>query len=195
MAAVEALCPRSIHLATGVVQDGKTDRVVASYLDQRRARSLHAEAHVAVVQDGLALQCVRIAPPAVRTGDAVDLEFVFLAETGGQMHECAVLIYTQKNVRIAIVDVRESGALPIRFEKGCFRIRTQIAALPVVEGVYTLGLYLVTDRFTGNLLELEDFSVGAARSFQDFAPYHADSRGIVALKAESTIAVHQTEVA
>ena len=35
MAAVEALCPRSIHLATTVVQDGETDRVVASYLDHR----------------------------------------------------------------------------------------------------------------------------------------------------------------
>jgi ABC-type polysaccharide/polyol phosphate transport system ATPase subunit len=195
MAAIEALCPRSIHLATKVVQDGKTDQVVASYLEQRHARPLHAEGNVTTIQDGLVLQCVRIAPPVVRTGDAVELEFTFLAERGGQMHECAALIYSAMNFRVAIVDVRESGTLPIRFEKGRFRIRTQIAALPLVEGVYTVGLYVVTDRFKGNKRELEDFAVSAARSFKDFAPYPANARGIVALKAESTVAVHQTEVA
>jgi lipopolysaccharide transport system ATP-binding protein len=187
MAAIEALCPRSIHLATRVVQDGKTDQVVASYINQRGARSSRAGAYVAI-QDGLALQSLRVAPGAVRTWDAVDLEFVFLAETGGRIYEYAVLIYSAKKFRIAIVDLRESGTLPLRFEKGCFMIRTQISTLPLVEGVYTLGLYLVTDRFAGNLLELEDLVVGAARAVKDFAPYQADVRGIVALQAESTIA-------
>ena len=58
----------------------------------------------------------------------------------------------------------------------------------------TLGLYLVTDRFAGNLLELADFVVGADRPSKDFTPYHTDVRGIVALKAESTVAAQQTEV-
>ena len=58
-----------------------------------------------------------------------------------------------------------------------------------------MGLYLATDRFAGNLLELEVFPVGVAKSFRDFAPYQADDRGIVALKAGSTVAIHQTEAA
>jgi lipopolysaccharide transport system ATP-binding protein len=195
MASIEALCPRSIHLATRVVQDGKTDQVVASYLDPRARRSLRAEAYVATIQSGSALQCVRVAPRSVRTGGAVNFEFVFLANTGGEIRECAVLIYSAKKVRVAVVDVRESSTFPIRFEKGSFEIRTQIAALPLVEGVYTLGLYLVTDRFAGDLLGIENFVVGAARAFNDFVPYHAENRGILALKAESTVKVHQTEVA
>src|SRR5262249_50420047 len=77
MAAVEALCPRTIHLDTRVVQDGQTDRVVASYLDLRRARSPRARPYI---QEGLALDSVRIDPSLIQTGDTVDLEFDFRAE-------------------------------------------------------------------------------------------------------------------
>src|SRR5262249_51605098 len=61
MAAILELCPRSIYLATKVVQDGKADQVIASYINRRPARSLRAGDPAATIQDGLALQRVRIA--------------------------------------------------------------------------------------------------------------------------------------
>ena len=194
MAAVEALCPRSIQLATTVVQDGKTDQVVASYL-KRYARLRRARPHVTAIKRGLALECVRIGPSLIRTGDAVDLEFAFRAERGGQIRECAVLIYSVKGFRVAIVDVRECGGLPFQFEKGYFTIRARIAAMPLVEGGYTVGLWFVANAFAGNLLELEDFAVVATRSSNNFAPYQAEYRGVVVLKAETSVIAQRMEVA
>ena len=196
MPIIEALCPRTIHLATGVVQDGKTDQVVASYLNQRAGRAVRTQPNFTTIRDGLALRGARVVPRSVRTGDPLILEFVFLAEIVGQLRECAILIYSAKKFRVAVIDIRESGTLPVRFEKGCFEVRAQIAALPLVEGVYTLGLYLATDRFAGDILEIEDFVVGdAARPFTNFAPYGAEHRGVVALEAVSTVTIRQTEVA
>jgi lipopolysaccharide transport system ATP-binding protein len=191
MAAIEALCRRSIHLATTVVRDGETDEVIASYLDQRhRARRRAPE-----IQEGLALEGVRIDPPLIRTGDAVDLEFAFRAERDGQIRECAVLIYSVKGFRVAIVDIRESGGLPFNFKVGCFAIRARIAALDFVEGDYTVGLWLDANAFAGNLLELEDFAVASARWFGDFTPYPAEHRGVIVLKTETSIVTQPAETA
>jgi lipopolysaccharide transport system ATP-binding protein len=187
MAAVQALCPRSIHLAGKIVCDGETDAVVASYLDQRQTNSHRAGP--TIIQEGLSLTAVRFAPTVLRTGDAAKLEFVFYAENSGQIRECAILLYSLKGFRVAILDVRESVALPFRYEKGWFSLNTRIGALPVVEGGYTIGLYLRTDSFVGDLMDLKDFTVHAAWCANDFMPYHADVRGILAVKSESGFVV------
>jgi lipopolysaccharide transport system ATP-binding protein len=190
MAAVETLCPRSIYLASTVVDDGETDRVVASYLGHR-LQLRHGEPRVTAIQDGLALESVRIVPSMIRNGDSVHLEFLFRAEGPGRIQEFAILIYSVRGIRVAIVDVRECGSLPFKFGAGRFAVRARIAALPVVEGHYTLGLWLLTDGFKGTLLELEDFTVASTRWSPDFAPYAIEYRGVVALQAQSAVVVDQ----
>ena len=187
MAAIEALCPRSIQLATTVVQDGKSDEVVASYL--KRYALQRARPNMTAIQEGLALESVQIGPSLIRTGDAVDLEFDFRADRPGQIHECAVLIYSIRGFRVAIIDIRECGDLPFQFEKGYFTIRARITTMPLVEGVYTVGLWFVANAFAGKLVELDDFTVVAARSSHEFTPYRAEDQGVVVLKAETSATV------
>jgi hypothetical protein len=193
MAAIETLCPRSIHLATTVVEEGDTDRVVASYLDHR-LRLRRDEPRLTAIQDGLALEGVRISPLTIHSGDSAHLEFFFRAEKPGRIQEFAILIHSVKGIRVAIVDVRECGALPFKFGIGRFAVRTQIAALPFVEGHYTLGLWLQTDEFAGTLFELEDFTVASPRWSYDFAPYAVEHRGVVALQAQSAVVIDQQSV-
>jgi hypothetical protein len=152
---------------------------------------------VTAIQDGLALESVRVTPSVIRSGDSTCLEFLFRAERSGRIQEFAILIYSVKGIRVAIVDLRECGGLPFKFGAGRFAVRARIAALPVVEGRYTLGLWLVTDGSAGiEQLELEDFTVACTRWSSDFAPYAAEYRGFVVLQAQSTIVFdQQTEVA
>ena len=49
-----------------------------------------------------------------------------------------------------------------------------------------IGLYLVTDGFAGDLLELADFSVGAPPT-RNYVPYPAHDRGFVTMN--STISI------
>ena len=68
-----------------------------------------------------------------------------------------------------------SVTFPLSSEKGCFRIRTQIAALPLVEGVYTLGLYLVTEIGLPAIYWKSRILFWLrALSFKGFPPYHAE---------------------
>src|SRR5262249_17902417 len=133
-----------------------------SYLDHR-LRLRRRQPRTTAIQDGLTLESVRIAPLTIRSGDSAHLEFLFRAERPGRIEEFAILIYSVKGIRVAIVDVRECGALPFKFGVGPIVVRTRIAALPFVEGHYTLGLWLQADGFAGTLFELEDFTVASTR--------------------------------
>ena len=177
-------------MASGaLVDDRNTDNIVASYLEHRKSTMRSVRGRAIAVQEGLVLEEVKVAPTPMRSGDAVEFEFRFGAERGCQIRECAVLIYSVGGLRVAIVDLRASAALPLAFEAGRFSILARITGLPLVEGDYTLGLYLVTDGFAGDLYELNDFSLSAARiaTALDYAPYPREVRGVVDLNAEMLV--------
>jgi lipopolysaccharide transport system ATP-binding protein len=186
--AIEALCPRSIHLVSGaLVGDARTEEVVTAYLKQRHAPDRAARSQPVRVQEGLTIERVSIDDGTIRCGDRVEIRIDFRAYVRGQIRECAVLLYSARGMRIAVVDVREAGVLPLRYEPGRFGMTVRISALPLVDGDFTIGLYLVTDRFSGDIFELEDFTVLPPRSTLDFSPYSADLRGVVVLSAATYI--------
>jgi ABC-type polysaccharide/polyol phosphate transport system ATPase subunit len=194
MAALEALCPRSVYLASGaLVKEGRTDEVIEAYLDQRRAAARATPAGLIRVQEGLVIERVSVSPSTVRCGDPIEITIDFRAEAPGKIHECAVLVYSLKGMRIAIVDIRESGMLPLRYDGGRFGIVVGVAALQLVDGDFSLGLYLVTDGFGGNLQELVDFSISTSHASKGFLPYPAEVQGFVVLNATTSM-THEATV-
>jgi lipopolysaccharide transport system ATP-binding protein len=191
--AIETLCSRSIFLVSGsLAAVGPTDDVVSLYFDQHTAPSSIGR-YTTRVHEGLELERVGITPSTVSTGETIDLDFVFRSEGRVEIRECAVLIYSAKGVRVAVMDVRESRTLPFSLEDKSFTIHSRIAALPLIGGRYTVGLYLVTDGYAGNLLDLADFSISAERPSSGLIPYPPETRGLVALKAEARIVADSEE--
>jgi homopolymeric O-antigen transport system ATP-binding protein len=192
MASIQALCPRSLFLASGMlIGSGPSEEIVATYLGQRQAPIEGTKSVEIKIQDGLVLEDLQFGSAVIRTGESLDVDIQLRAHGAGHMMECAVLFRSARGgTRVAVVDVRESRALPMRYTKGYLAIKVRIDTLPFVEGVYTVGLLLVTDRFATELSELKDFVVTPARtSFH--APYPAESRGLVALRASSSISLSQ----
>ena len=188
LGAIEALCSRSLHLASGaVITDGRTEDVIASYLNLRMARGPIAEAALTRIHDGLAIESVKVVPSALRRIDPTEITITFRAETPGEIRECALLIYSLKGVRISVVNSRESGIVPLRHESNRFAIIFHIATLPLVEGTFTLELYLVSDRFVGNILELADFKIDSFPVASGYLSYPAQVRGVVVLNASTSI--------
>jgi lipopolysaccharide transport system ATP-binding protein len=192
MAAVEALCPRSIHLALGkLVGDSDTHTLVEDYLKRRSALAGNAETRIRMVHKDLLLERVTHSPPTIRRGEAVEIEIDFRAEAAGQIRECAVLIYSSKGLRVAVIDLRDSAAVPLRYQIGSFTILVSIAELPLVEGDFSVGLFLATAQFFDDILELDNFTVLASRPELNIAPYHADVRGVVVLSATASVVFNQ----
>jgi homopolymeric O-antigen transport system ATP-binding protein len=190
MAAIEALCPRSIHLAGGaLVGDGSTSAIVEGYLHE--GRLIHADQPVRrrLVEDGLVLEQTEHWPPTIRSGEPVTIELRFQAERPGQIRECAILLHSLSGVRVAIIDLRECVALPFKYADGHFCISVKIPEIPFVESDFSVGVYLVTNTFADDLLELDQFTISAGRRASSFAPYSADARGIVTLRAAASIDV------
>ena len=188
LSAIEVLCPRSIHLASGMVMtDDKTEVILESYLRLRQSRIRTAGSALTTIDDGLEIERVKMVPTTPRCLDPTEISIAFRAETPGEIRECALIIYSVAGIRISVVDVRKSGIVPLRYENGRFAIVIQIATLPLVEGDFTLGLYLVTDRFAGDILELEDFAVVSYRGTSGFVPYPAEVRGVVVLNATTSV--------
>jgi lipopolysaccharide transport system ATP-binding protein len=187
MAAIQALCPRSIYLDSGLVMaNGRTDEIVSNYLGDRR--HLRRKIKSIGIQDGLMLHSVNCLPKVIQTGEILNIEAVLHASRPGSIRECAVIIYSLKGSRVAIIDLRESNAVPFQYTKGRIAMTAQINDLPLVEGDYTISLYLVTDSFVGDLLELADFSVSAPWTY-DYVPYQAEHRGFVTLNSNSSISL------
>jgi lipopolysaccharide transport system ATP-binding protein len=194
MAAVGMLCPRSIHVDAGAIVDiGQTPEIVSAYLRQRRITSQRAEAQARKIQQGLLLEHVLVVPSEIRSGDEAQVEIAFRALAPGRIRECAILIYSDKGVRVAIVDARESGKLPLNYQQGGFVLVSRIEALPLVEGNFTIGLYLATDGFRGNIYDLADFAVEKFCGHA-FVPYSPEVRGFLDLRVLSCEIVANTMV-
>jgi lipopolysaccharide transport system ATP-binding protein len=188
MAAVETLCPRSIHLASGaVIRNGETTVIIAAYLREHQVRRRSADLQQRKVQEGLILEHVSLSSSDVRSGDSIDIKIDFKAEAAGQLYECALLFYSTKGLRVAVVDTRESGLVPFRYEEGKFALIVHISTLPLVEGDFTIGLYIVSTEFAGNLLELAELAIVAPRSRRGFVTYPSDVRGVVVLSASASL--------
>ena len=107
MAAVEALCARSIRLADGSLKDdGDTARVVAGYLRDRPARTDAGSSTSKKIENGLALESLDLSSSLVRIGDPIDIHLNFRAYVPGRLQECALLLHYLHGPRVAIVDLR-----------------------------------------------------------------------------------------
>jgi homopolymeric O-antigen transport system ATP-binding protein len=192
MAAIEALCPRSLYLVSGsVADDSRSETVIAKYIKQNRDASRDAQTRPRIIQQDLKLQRTRLSATRIRSGEPLEVGFDFHALESGQIRECAVLIHSSKAVRVAIVDLREGGVVPLRYEKGRFTVNVRFASLPLVEGDLSLGLYVVTGSFAENLLDLAELSVVAPHGKKGFAAYPSETQGFITLDATASVAVGQ----
>ena len=72
--------------------------------------------------------------------------------------------------------------LPVALAAGqTWTLQGRIERLPLVEGEYRFGLYVVGGGFQGNLTDLIELTVGARSTRGDVAPYPAVHRGVVEL--------------
>jgi hypothetical protein len=165
-----------------VVEDGPTSDVVATYLGNRDARLKRGAAKFG---SNLELTDIIVNPSEIRTGELVSFQLAFTAKEEGVMRECALVIISEKGVRVAVLDLRQLGYFPIRYREGSFTFGVRVPRLTLTEGNYNIGIYLVTDEATADLPELAGFHVRGSPIRQDFTPYPASVSGFVSLEFES----------
>ena len=190
--AIETLCTRAIYLAEGrVVQEGSTSDVLATYLGKRDLRLKRGAAKIGAK---LELTEITVNPSEVRTGELVTFQLTFAASERGVMRECALNIHSEKGMRVAVLDLRQLRYFPLHYREGSFSLGVCVPNLALIEGDYTIGIYLVTDDCKAvelDLAELAGFYVGGSLIRQDFTPYPASVRGFVSLEFKSAAPISE----
>lgn len=187
MGAVQALCPVSILLRHGrLVSQDATTEVVRSYLQARDANAM-GFGMVAKAGQAISVEDVRVSPDVPVTASDIEISVSLKASVETRIREAAILIYGSNGVRVAIIDLRKDGLLPLKIPKGVTTLDAAIREVPLVEGSYSIGLYIVSDQFEGNLLDLKTLQLMAPAQKGAVVGYPAMARGLVELAYQARV--------
>ena len=181
MAAVQALCSRTVWLDRGTVAAvGPTADVVARYLQRTATVDRNLSAPVPV-GSRLEVRAFTLTPNPVTSGDALRFSLTLAATAPVQLAEVAMLIYSALETRISVIDLR-AVSLPARLEAGqTWSVAGSIANVRFVEGDYRLGLFVSSSDFVGDVTDLVELTVQARPDTGPVVPYPAAHRGFVEL--------------
>jgi len=180
MGAVQRLCPTVIFLRQGrVVTQGPTSLVMPAYLEAPRVEVGGHSTSRAAVGCPISVDGMSVSPACPESGSDCELNVKLRAAADTIIREAAVLLYASNGARAGIVDLRQTGVVPLRLQKGLTRIDVAMSKIPLVEDDYSIGLYLVTDHFSGNSLDLGTMSVRPAIRNDGIVSYPSMSRGLV----------------
>src|SRR5688500_1799732 len=179
MAAVQALCSRTVWLDRGTVAAvGPTANVVARYLQGAATidRSLSAPMPVG---SHLEVRAFTLTPNPVTSGDPLRFSLTLAATAPMKLAEVAMLIYSALETRVAVIDLR-AASLPARLEAGqTWSVAGSIPNVRFVEGDYRFGLFINSSDFVGDVTDLVELTVQAPPNTGPVVPYPAAHRGFV----------------
>lgn len=182
MGAVQALCGRGILLDKGhVVTDGPVSQVIQAYSASFQSGSESGARLDMPIGAALRLLSLAFGEGGVTSGDAAAFR-IELASTGSTiLSEATIAIYSELGVRVAVLDLRHAGLRHLEVTPEGLVITGQ-AVLPLVEGRYRIGLWLVTGEGGFELLDLAVLSVLPRQHEALREIYPAIHRGVMELE-------------
>jgi homopolymeric O-antigen transport system ATP-binding protein len=182
MSAIQSLCTKAIRMESGAVAgQGSVSDQIGDYL--RGAQSRTSIGSTTTVRCGPDVKVTRLelSPNPVESKQSIDFNLELRATRAVNINALVVLIYSALGERVAIVDLRREDARYRVSETTPFSIEGSIASLPLVEGDYSVGLYVDYGAFQGNVLGLVDLTVSGPAPTAGFAPFPPGVRGVVEL--------------
>ena len=180
MAAVQSLCGVGLLLDRGRLRHlGSIDSAIADYNASIRGGAGRDGTSSMSLGPALSLRSVQCQPEAIRSGGPMCLSFELVPQEPTLVKEFAVLIYSEYGARVAVLDLRREGIVDLPIDDNPLKIEICVDALPLVEGDYRLGVYLVTNHYAGNYLDLTSFTVASNLRPCDMVPYAREHRGFI----------------
>lgn len=182
MSAIQSLCTKAIRLESGMVAgQGNVADQIGNYL--RGAQSRKSIGMASEIYCGSDVQIARfeLLPNPVESKRSFDFILELRAKRSVNISALVILIYSGLGERVGIIDLRREDARYRASEGTPFLIQGTVPSIPLVEGSYSVGLYLDSGLFQGNVLGLVDLMVSGPVPPPGFAPFPPSVRGIVEL--------------
>jgi lipopolysaccharide transport system ATP-binding protein len=183
MAAIQVLCTTAIQVGNGkILGRGDVTTQIGIYLKgTQRNTMIHPDSDVMCGPD-VRLARFEFSPNPVESkkGTRFVLELTTNCATNIKVKALAILIYSEMGERIAIMDLRKEDEYHLADSQPLI-IEGRIHSMPLVEGNYSVGLYLEYGGFQGNVLGILDLMILRSETTLNYAPYPSSGRGVVEL--------------
>jgi lipopolysaccharide transport system ATP-binding protein len=191
MSAVQGLCSKGICLDAGrAVEAGEISKVVRHYL--QRVSASNSSATEVRIGSTFSLKGFHFSPGVIVSGSSVRFKIELFSHLDQCLKELAILLFSEYGGRIAILDLRQFGLCNLKLQREILDIEGAIRDLPLVEGEYRVGLYIATDAFHTDVLDIATITVANRASASEIVPYPPPSRGIIELDFDVTGIRHRT---
>jgi hypothetical protein len=131
--------------------------------------------------DGLELLHLKLTPNPVRSGKALQFILEFRTNRQVRITELALLIYSENGLRTAILDLRPCGLPASLAADRIWQVSGEIKSMPLIEGVYPVGIWIRSDNYMSDLLDLASLAINPVGDDQGTTPYPPIHRGLVEL--------------
>jgi lipopolysaccharide transport system ATP-binding protein len=171
MAAVANLCSKAILLEYGVIsKNGEPGTVINHYLKGHKlSHQVREIGNKAVVQ-------ITPSKLEVTAGDSIIFTIDINSEGHNQISGLAFLVTDELGKRVGIIDLRKHISPIQKYKK--ISLDIQVESLPLVEGVYFIGIYIDSTLVGGDFYEISSFTVNPIAT-GSLVPYHKRHRGVV----------------
>ncbi|RBP45312.1 ABC-type polysaccharide/polyol phosphate transport system ATPase subunit [Roseimicrobium gellanilyticum] len=188
MAAIQSLCTRAIYLDRGVIrQTGPIGDVLKVYMANIQNNGAGSSGDSMNLGPGLKIRDLTIAEGGVVSGEGTSFRIVLQVLRPMTIQQSALLIFCEAGTRVAMLDLRSVGVENLPVTEGTLAVEGSIATVPLIEGDYRVGMWLATDQYYGNYLDLTSFHVSGRSLSSDFIPLPASERGYVEMPFQAML--------
>jgi lipopolysaccharide transport system ATP-binding protein len=181
MSFIEAMCPRTILLASGKVKaDGDTQEVISNYLAD--TQSPQSQNSVITLDGGVTVTSFTLPAESIRSFDNLGFSFTIESPEANKVSELALLVYNDREERVAIADLRHQQLWDRSASSLQLTIEGMINEISYIPGRYSLGIYISSNLCKGDFYNLRTFEVESAPA-TDLIPFDKKYRGYVDVKA------------
>jgi energy-coupling factor transporter ATP-binding protein EcfA2 len=175
--AVRQLCTHGLLLRSGRVDQADTASAVAA--TYRRLFNQESGATPSQLTNELALVRLEVQPTPLKSGCDFTLHVTIKGIAAAFISSMAILIYSSSGTRVAIIDCRDE-TWPLRITGGqTIDLTARVKACPLIEGVYSLGLYLATGSGHYDRLDLLDLTIEPPDATRTVLSHRAEYLGYV----------------
>ncbi|MEO7931656.1 MAG: polysaccharide ABC transporter ATP-binding protein [Chthoniobacterales bacterium] len=183
MGAVQSLCSQCLILASGMKLDsGIPDKIIGLY-NKQYSENPKITKDLTMGSDLILSECTAT-PQVLHSGEDLTIIFEFYTSASIPVSEYCALIYNDLGQRVAICDMRSDKS--IFFQKNqVIKTVIQINNIPLIEGVYHVGLWIDSTAIRKDFLDLASFEI--LSPIRSVAPYEKPLRGFVELNQSHSI--------
>lgn len=184
MTVMAQMCKTLVLLDSGrILSNGSAPKVISEYLYGLTENSIKSGSKK--LSDSVLLEKFEFSSVKIKQGESLDFTILIKSDHPNKISGLALLIYNGRNERIGIIDLRHEQLWELSNNNSAITIEGTIKEVNLVNGYYSLGLYILSNQCRGDFYDLNHVQVDQVDS--SITLYPVEHRGHVDLKNEFTI--------